>query len=68
MTRLYSQQPPKKYDFVKASDSKGPIRWASLAVTFLIGGAAVYYVKQAKDEMEISMFWFNEIIITQIVV
>ncbi|XP_028394261.1 protein SCO1 homolog, mitochondrial-like isoform X2 [Dendronephthya gigantea] len=47
-----SYEPPRKYDFVKESSKRGPIRWTGLVVTVIIGGAAVYYVKQAKDEME----------------
>ncbi|CAB4013132.1 SCO1 homolog, mitochondrial [Paramuricea clavata] len=47
-----SQEPPKKYDFVKESSKRGPIRWTGLIATVIVGGAAVYYVKQAKDEME----------------
>ena len=52
---LMSQEPPRKYDFVKESSKRGPIRWTGLIVTVIVGGAAVYYVKQAKDEMEKSM-------------
>jgi hypothetical protein len=47
-----SQEPPRNYDFVKESSKRGPIRWTGLIVTVIVGGAAVYYVKQAKDEME----------------
>lgn len=50
-----TQEPPRKYDFVKESSKRGPIRWTGLIVSVIVGGAAVYYVKQAKDEMEQSM-------------
>ncbi len=53
-----SQEPPKKYDFVKESSKRGPIRWTGFIITVIVGGAAVYYVKQAKDEMEKSMLLF----------
>lgn len=53
-----SQEPIKQYDFVKESSKKGPIRWAGLLITVLVGGAAVYYVKEAKDEMEKSTVKF----------
>jgi hypothetical protein len=55
-----SQEPPKKYDFVKESSKRGPIRWTGLIITVIVGGAAVYYVKQAKDEMEKSMLLMFE--------
>ena len=52
-------EPPKKYDFVKESSKRGPIRWTGLVVTVIVGGAAVYYVKQAKEEMEKSMLFYE---------
>ena len=55
-----SQELPKKYDFVKESSKRGPIRWTGLIATVIVGGAAVYYVKQAKDEMEKSMLLMFE--------
>ena len=57
-----SQDPQKEYDFVKESSKKGPVRWVGLLATVMVGGAAVYYVKQAKDEMEKSMA--NELILS----
>ena len=58
-----SQETPKKYDFVQESSKRGPIRWTGLIVTVIVGGAAVYYVKQAKDEMEKSVYAFEVMIL-----
>ena len=58
-----SQETPKKYDFVQESSKRGPIRWTGLIVTVIVGGAAVYYVKQAKDEMEKSVCAFKVMIL-----
>ncbi|XP_046850977.1 protein SCO1 homolog, mitochondrial-like [Xenia sp. Carnegie-2017] len=41
----------KKAGFVSKSSMSSPIRWTGFIVTVIIGGAAVYYVKKAKEEM-----------------